>query len=130
MRTRSQCCYQNSRDGVLFPFEIFSKLLIKVANLSPVRGTSALFVPSDRTNTPSLSVSIRLIYGLGIPKIGEQTARDIAAVFENDFNAFWIYVKTEAGPVPSPPLLVPLFLTSVSSSHVASHRCLSVIQAN
>jgi NAD-dependent DNA ligase len=41
--------------------------------------------------------SIRLIFGLGIPHIGEQTAKDLANAFQNDFKSFWTYLKAEAG---------------------------------
>lgn len=39
----------------------------------------------------------RLIYALGIPQIGQQTAKDIAEAFNDDFLNFWNYIKSEAG---------------------------------
>lgn len=39
----------------------------------------------------------RLIYALGIPHIGQQTAKDIATAFGDDFLEFWTYLKSQAG---------------------------------
>lgn len=37
------------------------------------------------------------MYGLGIPHVGEQTAKDISKVFHENINEFWTYLKNEAG---------------------------------
>ncbi len=45
----------------------------------------------------ALYLYYRLLYGLGIRNIGQQTARDISRQFGEDFAAFWGYLKEQAG---------------------------------
>jgi 5'-3' exonuclease len=37
------------------------------------------------------------LYGLGVPSIGEKTAKDISKAFGNDFAELWEYLKQQAG---------------------------------
>lgn len=38
-----------------------------------------------------------MLFALGIPSIGEKTAKDISKAFENDFSALWEYLKQQEG---------------------------------